>query len=173
MAAGEVIGVLNSDDFYANQNVLKNVAACFEDKNVGACYGNIVYVKREDVSKRVRYWKAGSFDKRKIKYGWIPPHPGFFARKGCFEKYGYFNLGFLIAADYELIFRFIMNKIKFVYLNEDLTYMREGGYSSKNIRQRIRGWKELYLAWRVNGMEPPFLFFLYRPMFKIFQYIFK
>jgi glycosyltransferase involved in cell wall biosynthesis len=173
LATGEVIGVLNSDDFYSNQDVLKKIAACFRDKNVGACYGNIIYVDRKDTSKRVRYWKAGRFDKRKIKYGWIPPHPSFFVRKEYFEKFGYFNTGFSIAADYELMFRLIKNKVSFFYLDEDLTYMREGGYSATNIHQRIKGWRELYRAWRINGVEPPLLFFLYRPLFKVFQYIFK
>jgi len=173
IATGEIVAVLNSDDFYSHSKVLEKIAECFKKNTIDACYGNLVYVDRINMTKKVRYWKAGDFDKRRIKYGWIPPHPSFFVKKEWFEKFGYFRLDFFIAADYELLFRFILNSIKLFYLDEDIVHMREGGYSAKSISQRIKGWKELYKAWKINNQKPPLLFFIYRPFFKLHQYLFK
>ncbi len=172
-AKGDVIGILNSDDFYYNEEVLSKVINEFELDNFDAVYGDIIYVDNFDIKKQVRYWKAGEYKENKLNFGWIMPHPAFFVKKKVYNDFGLFNLDFKIAADYELMLRFLKNNLQIKYLNKTLVCMREGGYSAKNIKQRISGWKELYQAWRVNNLKPPRWLFLTRPLFKIHQYWLK
>jgi len=173
LATGEIIGIINSDDFYFNENVLQAVVDAFEKNNIDACYGDIAYVAQDDIKKITRYWRAGEYQENKLNYGWIPPHPAFFVKKDVYQKFGLFNLDFKIAADYEFMLRVIKNNIKLYYLKKPLVYMREGGASAKNIQQRIKGWQELRRAWKVNGLKPPLFFFITRPLFKVYQYFIK
>ena len=86
-ATGDVIGILNSDDFYANENVIQKVANTFKNENIGCTYGDLVYVDKKNVEKHFRYWKAGEFKKDLLKRGWMPPHPTFFVRKEVYEEF--------------------------------------------------------------------------------------
>lgn len=170
MATGDIIGILNSDDLYKSQTVLKDVADCFKEKNIDACYGNIEYVDRCDIKKVVRFWRAGEYKKEKLNSGWIMPHPAFFVKKEVYNKYGLFNLDFRIAADYELMFRFLLKGIKLGYINKTLVSMREGGFSGQSYTQRKKGWEELKRAWVVNGLLVPKFFIARRLLFKTKQY---
>ncbi len=91
-ATGDIVGVLNSDDFYSSENVLELIAKAFEDKTIDACYGDLRYVEPEDTSKIVRFWRAGQYSLKSFYWGWMPPHPTFFVRKSVYERYGFFNL---------------------------------------------------------------------------------
>lgn len=169
VTTGEIVGILNSDDFYTANNVIGEIVQFFEKGN-DAVYGDLIYVEREDKGKIVRKWQAGEFESKKLKYGWAVPHPSFFVRKNLYEKYGLFNLDFKIAADYELMLRFLVKNIKIAYFKNYLVCMREGGLSASNLRQRMNGWKELYMAWKVNQLNPPFYLVLTRTVSKISQY---
>ena len=174
IARGDIIGILNSDDFYVNNKIIDKIINCFKINNIDACYGNLIYTDRLNKNKITRYWKAEEYNAKKIKRGWIIPHPTFFVKKEIYNKYGLFNLKFSIAADYELMLRFIKkNKIKLFYLDQNLIYMREGGYSAVNIQRRIKGWQELYRAWKINDLKPPLFLFFNRPFFKLRQYFTK
>ncbi|MCK4744828.1 glycosyltransferase [Candidatus Parcubacteria bacterium] len=174
ISSGDIIGFLNSDDFYIDNKALTKIADCFTGQKIDGCYGNLIYIDRLNKNMITRYWKAGKCSEKKIKRGWIIPHPAFFVKKEMYNKYGLFNSKFLIAADYELMLRFIKkNKIKLFYLDQNLVCMREGGYSATNIQQRIKGWGELYQAWRINGLKPPLFLFFNRPFFKLRQYFTK
>ena len=107
IASGEVIGILNSDDFYNSNQVIENVMRLFADQTVDAVYGDLQYVHQRDTSKIVRTWKSGEFSKRNFYFGWMPPHPSFFVRKKAYEQFGYFNLALKTAADYEIMLRFL------------------------------------------------------------------
>lgn len=134
MATGDVIGILNADDFYMDNNVLSEVAQIFSDESVDACFADLVYVSQEDTNKIVRYWKSQNYKLGLFKKGWMPAHPTFFARKGVYEKFGVFDLNYKIAADFELLFRLIeKNKIRTVYLPKVLIKMRLGGTTNKNL----------------------------------------
>lgn len=172
LAKGDIVGILNSDDLFADPTVLKRVVDACAEASVDACYGDLLYVDREDVHKAVRFWRAGDFVPAKLRRGWIPPHPTFFVKKELYVKWGRFNTKFNIAADYELILRFLTQGVRAKYIPYTLVHMREGGHSAKNILQRWKGWKELYEAWRVNHLRPPVFLFLTRPLFKIHQYFF-
>lgn len=171
LATGEVIGIINSDDFYYGGSVLYNVMKEFEDSDADIVYGDIIYVDRLDKKKQVRYWKTGKYKEKKLHSGWIIPHPGLFIKKEIYNKFGLFNLDFKIAADYELILRFLLKGIKVRYIPEIIVSMREGGYSASGLRRRRAGWKELKKAWQVNNMHTPVFFVARRLLLKIKQYI--
>ena len=171
LASGEVIGILNSDDFYANSSILKKVAAVFKDPGVDSCYGDLVYVDPSDTAHLIRYWKSGHYNVKNLYWGWMPPHPTFFVRRWVYEKYGMFNLDFGSAADYELMLRFLVkHKITTAYIPEVMVKMRAGGVSNMSLKNRIRANRMDRRAWEVNGLKPyPWTNFL-KPLRKIKQY---
>jgi glycosyltransferase involved in cell wall biosynthesis len=171
LATGEIIGIINSDDFYKDKFVIEKVVDCFVKNNVDAVYTNLEYVDRENIDKKVRSWQAGKYSLEKLNSGWAPPHPTFFVRKEIYEKYGNFNLDFKIAADYELMLRFLLKGIKIGYVDETLVCMREGGHSATSLRQRKNGWQEIKKTWLVNSKKIPKFLILRRILSKLHQYI--
>lgn len=107
LATGDVIGMINSDDFYACSGSIAKVVKALEDDTLDACFGDLRYVDQQDTSKIVRYWKAGEYRPGAFAHGWCPPHPSFFVRRRVYERLGYFNLNYRIAADAELMMRFL------------------------------------------------------------------
>ncbi|MFA7245506.1 MAG: glycosyltransferase family 2 protein [Candidatus Magasanikbacteria bacterium] len=171
LATGDVVGIINSDDFYIDEFSIAKVMDCFENNKVDACYANLEYLNRENIDKKVRSWRAGEYDQKKLSSGWAPPHPTFFVKKEIYEKYGKFNLDFKIAADYELMLRFLIKGINIVYINENLVCMREGGHSAKSVAQRIKGWQEIRKSWQVNNRQVPKCLIFRRILSKLSQYI--
>ena len=105
LADGDVINILNSDDFYAHEDVLAKVAEVFQDPKIDCCYGDLVYVDETDTDKVVRLWKSGPYDPKRFLRGWMPPHPTFFLRREIYRKFGSYRLDLPLAADYELMLR--------------------------------------------------------------------
>ena len=153
MATGGIIGFLHSDDFYPHENVIAQVAEAFMNSGVHSVYGDLVYVNKTN-GKAVRYWRAGEFKESLIKWGWMPPHPTFFVKKEVYEEHGCFNTNLKIAADYELILRFLgKQKITTHYIPNVLIKMRLGGISNGNIINIIRKTLEDYKALKINGLN--------------------
>ena len=151
MATGDVVGFLNADDLYAADNVLKTVAGCFERQNVDSCYGDLLYVDKNDTNKTIRCWKSSPFDSALLKKGWMPPHPTFFVKRKVYEKYGVFDTSFKIAADYELMIRLLgKHGISTNYIPELLVKMRVGGASNRSIRNIIIKSSEDYRAMKMH-----------------------
>ena len=149
LCTGEVVGFLHADDLYADAGVLARIAAAFADPAVMACYGDLVYVRRQDTERVVRYWRAGEFFPAKLRRGWMPPHPTFFARRSLYQRFGGFDTDFRIAADYESLLRMLTAlEGKVTYLPELLVRMRLGGTSNRSLGQMIRKSKEDYRAIR-------------------------
>ncbi len=172
MASGDVIGILNADDLYADNGVIAKVAAVFEDLAVDATYADLVFVDREDVSKVVRTWKSGPFKRSSMYNGWMPPHPTFFVRRSLYEKYGLFNTILRSAADYELMLRFLLkHEINLSYIPQTIINMRQGGKSTASISNRIKANVEDRKAWRMNGLKPHFFTLILKPLRKIKQFI--
>jgi glycosyltransferase len=171
LASGDVIGILNSDDVYADHDVLTKVARIFSKESVDSCYGDLLYVDPANITKITRIWKSGPFHKENFYWGWMPPHPTFFVRRQVYEKYGKFNLDLGSAADYELMLRFLVkHKISMAYIPEVLVKMRAGGVSNMSLKNRIRANRMDLKAWEVNGLKPyPWTNFL-KPLRKIKQY---
>ncbi len=154
-AEGEIVGFLNSDDFYADENVLRDVAFLFEDPDVDACYGDLCYVGKQNKNRIVRHWKSEPFKPGMFLKGWVPPHPTFFARKELYEKYGGFDPSYAIAADYELLLRmFEVHMIYTVYIPKTLIHMRLGGETNKSFRNIVAQNREIWRALTAHDMNP-------------------
>ena len=174
LATGDIIGILNSDDEYATNNVLELVADTFIKNNTDSVYGDLVYVKPDDTNRILRYWSAGAYKKGSFKYGWMPPHPSFFIKKSIYNSLGLFNLNLKSASDYELMLRFIhINNISIRYIAQVLVKMRAGGNSNANAKARVNAWKEDSMAWQINQLKLPFYTLLLKKLRKLPQYIFK
>lgn len=170
LATGEIIGILNSDDLYFDEYVIENIVMVFQKNNIDCLWGDLVYFKY-DKNKFTRIWRAGEYKLGIFKTGWIPPHPTFFIKKEIYEKYGNFRLDFPVAADYELMFRFLEKyKIKGYYLPKFLVKMRVGGNSNK-LKNIIKGNLECIKAWEINGFKMPFYVPFLRILRRIFQII--
>ncbi len=173
LATGDIIATLNSDDFYADSNVVSGIVEFIEKYNVDAAYGDLVYVDQKDISKEVRFWKAGPYVSNAFLSGWVPPHPAFFCRKEIYEKFGYFNNKFKVAADFELMLRFIeKNKINVGYLPEVIVKMRTGGKANK-YRGIIRGNLEIIRSFSINGLKFSPLYFFQKPLTKFKQLLYS
>jgi len=174
VASGEVVGILNSDDFYPNSYIVSNVARTFEKRNCDAVYGDLVYVKFYDTDKIVRYWQSGNYSVKKIKNGWMLPHPTFFVKREMYEKYGYYNTELKSAADYEMILKLLYKQnINVFYIPMILVKMRMGGKSNASIMNRIRANKEDGLAWTENQLNKPLFVRIKKPLQKIKQFFLK
>lgn len=154
MATGEVVGILNSDDFYIDSHVLSKVAEAFDDADVGAVFADLVYVRHENVSRSVRRYSSKGFHPSKFAYGWMPAHPTFFLRKRYYDQYGLYKTDYRIAADYELLIRMLyVHKIPYVYIPEVLTKMRLGGASTRSFKSTMILNREIVRACRENGIR--------------------
>jgi glycosyltransferase involved in cell wall biosynthesis len=171
LATGDIIGILNADDFYAHPHALSKVADAFEDPRTDACYGDLVYVNPSKTMKVVRVWRSRNYDKNLFYKGWAPPHPTFFVRRRIYEKYGAFDLGIGIAADYELMLRFLLRHgCKALYIPDILVVMRLGGVSNVSILNRLKSDRTCRMAWTVNRLKPKRWTLLLRPISKAWQY---
>jgi len=151
LASGEVVGFLHSDDFYAHSAVIENVMKAFRSHQVDSVYGNLIYVKKEDTSKVVRYWNSGDFCIKKLHRGWMPPHPTFFVKRDIYRKYGIFDTNFRIAADYDIILRFLgKHKISTYYMSDVFIKMRVGGESNRSLGNIFQKSKDDFKAMRNN-----------------------
>lgn len=174
VATGDIIGILNSDDFYPNNKVLSKVAKKFEESDCDCLYGDLVYVRQSDGSKIVRYWQSGQFSVSKLNKGWMLPHPTFFVKKNVYEKYGLYNTDLSTAADYEMILRLLhKNRLKVAYLPEIMVKMRMGGKSNRTFWNRINANQEDGIAWAKNQLAKPMFVRLYKPLQKLRQFFIK
>lgn len=150
LATGDVIGVLGADDTYLDERVLADVAACFETTGCDASYGDLIYVAERTPGLVRRRWVArrGSF-----RLGWMPPHPTFFVRRAVYERLGLYDTSFRIAADYELMLRYVLrHRIRVEYVGRVLVRMRLGGTSNRPLNL-VRKTAEDVRAWRVNDLR--------------------
>ena len=173
LATGDVIGILNADDRYYDNLVLNDVAQVFNDPEIDACYGDGIYVDRQD--RIVRYWKSGGYRPFKFYLGWMPLHPTCFIRKRVYDRCGTFDPKYSIAADYELLLRLILiNKISMKSLDRLLLRIAIGGHSNKSVSNRIKGNIEVFQAWRCSNLPFGYFGFLVpflKPVQKVFQFV--
>jgi glycosyltransferase len=172
LSSGDIIGFLHSGDYYTNERVLQRVAEIFEKQDVDSCYGDLFYVSKKNPRRVIRYWRSSVFQKGKFRKGWMPAHPTFFVKKKVFEKYGFFNTYFRIAADYELMLRFLeKHNISTYYIPEVLAKMRMGGESNKNIKNIFLKTREDYRAWKINNFNGGLVAVFLKNISKIPQFL--
>jgi glycosyltransferase len=170
-ATGDIIAILNSDDFYADDNVIAEMVETFKHSNADAVYADLIYVDREDTTKVKRVWKSGKYEDGKFLFGWMPPHPTLFVRKKVYENFGLYNTALRSSADYEFMLRVIhKEKIKLAYLPRVITKMRVGGQSNVTLENRRKANLEDKKAWELNGLKPYFFTIALKPLRKIPQF---
>lgn len=171
LATGNIIGVIGSDDFYTDNDVLMNVARAFERHDTDSLFGDLLYVDHHDKNKVVRYWSAGDYDRSVFLKGWMPPHLTFFLKKDIYLKHGLYKPEFKFSGDYELMLRMLYKHgISTQYLPRILVTMRTGGTSTKNLANRLKANREDRQAWVVNQLQPRFFTLLLKPLSKTLQF---
>jgi len=175
LASGDIVGILNSDDVYFDENVIKNVINVFKEKQTDSIYGDLMYVEKNDLSKVIRYWKSSVFKIGSFAKGWHPPHPTFFAKKSLYDKYGLFDVDMKVSADFDLMLRLLeKNKISTSYLPRVLVKMRTGGESNKSIRNIITSNISILKSFKKNNIAVNnFMYLFYRLLPKVIQRIKK
>ena len=169
LATGDIIGILHSDDFYENEEVLSDVMKEFKSTNADLVYGDLVYVSKKK-NLKIRYWQAGKFFDKKINKGWMPPHPTVFVKKVVFNKIGNYNTTYKISSDYDFLVRAFNNKdINKHYLKKTLTNMRIGGASNKSILNLFKKITEDFRIIKLNKIGG-FLTLLNKNYSKISQF---
>lgn len=154
LATGDIIGILNSDDIYAHSHVLENVTKLFQESSADALFADLVYVKPDNLNQVVRYYSGAGFTPEKFAWGWMPPHPTFFVRREIYERYGFFATDYRIAADYELMARFLArHRVKYLYMSEVIVRMRTGGISTRNLKSNWILNHEILLACAENNIH--------------------
>ena len=170
LATGDVIGILNSDDFYINNEVISIITNEFMAKNVDSVFADLVYVKADDLDRIVRYYSSAKFHLKKMAYGWMPAHPTFFVKRKIYEQYGLYKTNYQIAADYELVARFLVkNKISYSYIPKVLVKMRKGGASTRNLKSNWILNKEIIRACAENDIKTNIIKVFSKYPTKIFQ----
>jgi glycosyltransferase len=150
------------------------VVTIITQEKVDTCYGDLVYVYKDNTHKVIRNWKSGNFLKEKFKWGWMPPHPTFFVKREIYQKYGLFDTDFPRVADYELVLRFLYKfGCSTAYIPKVLVRMRTGGNSHPSLIKNIKTNIECYQAWKVNGFNPNPITFILKPLSKAIQYVNK
>ena len=162
-ASGEIIGFLNSDDFYCSERVIEKVMAIFDDETVDICYADLVYVDRKNTSKISRHWKSKAYTAGMLKNAFIPAHPTLFIKRSVYNQVGGFNLSYRLAADYEFMARVFEDvNIKSVYIPEILVKMRDGGATGESVSTIFEQNKEILAALENHGVKIYFLNFIFR-----------
>lgn len=171
LATGELVGFINSDDIFLDNNVIENLVKSFDIKNFDIIYSNLYYVKSRNTDKIVRKWRSGKYYDKFFDDGNVPPHPTFYIKSNCLKKMGLFNLNFNLAADYEFMFR-ALKKYKFqpYYVNLYTVKMRLGGASNKTFSNIFKQNIEILNAWKINDVIIPFFFIPLKFWKKITQY---
>jgi glycosyltransferase involved in cell wall biosynthesis len=172
MATGEIVGILNSDDFYNYSDCVEKIAKIFENKFIDSCFADVRFVKAMNLHKTVRYYSSAKFSPKLFRWGFMPAHPTFFVRKKCFDTAGYYKTDYKIAADYELLIRFLYTqKFTYQYLLLDIIKMRMGGESTKSWKSNYILNKEIIRACRENGIYTNMFLLLFKYFIKIFELI--
>lgn len=154
MSTGDIVGILNSDDFFYNQQIISQVVAAFTDSSIDAVFGDLVFVNPDNLGKVVRKYSSAKWHPAKFARGFMPAHPTVFVRRVYYEKFGVFKADYKIAADYELLIRFLyVHRLKYKYLPITMVKMRRGGVSSRNLKSNLILNKEIIRACRENGIR--------------------
>lgn len=169
-ATGDVIGILNSDDFFTSDDVIETVVMSFKKDNIDALYGDVHFVSPDNISKTVRYYSSSVFKPSLFRFGLMPAHPSFYMKKECYEKYGLYALDYKIASDYDLLIRYLYKeKINYKYLKKDFVTMRTGGISTENFNSRVTLNKEIVRACKKHGINTNMFLLSLKYLYKIFE----
>lgn len=175
LASGDVICILNSDDFYPRVDVISQVVQEFKANPTSLIVlGNIDFVRPADLSKPVRFYSSFGFAPWKMRFGFMPAHPAAFVKRSAFQRVGNYKLGYKIGADFEWFVRaLVVHRLPYIKINQTLVRMREGGVSTSGFKSYWVSSKEQLRALRDNGLYTNIFFVLLRLPIKFFNKIFK
>lgn len=172
MATGDVIGILNSDDFFTSEDVLQAVVDGFAGEYVDAVYADIHYVNTDDLTKCVRYYSSSVFRPWMMRFGMIPAHPSFYCRKAVYDQYGSFDTTYRIAADFEILLRLIfIHRIRTRYVKKDFVTMRLGGASTTGYGSWSLIMKEHLQIMKRHGVVTNRFLLSLRYIYKLFEFL--
>jgi glycosyltransferase involved in cell wall biosynthesis len=172
MATGDVVGILNSDDFYPRADVIEKVAAEFQRPNVDAVIGDVRFVSPNDLTRVTRHYSAKGWTVGRFRDGIMPPHPAFFVRRECYQRLGGYRTDYQISADFELLVRFLHGaRLSYRYMPEVLVHMRSGGTSNSSLRRRVLLNRETLRACQENGIRTNALRLSLRYWRKIWEFL--
>lgn len=171
MASGDVVGILNSDDYFTSDDILQTVDNAFKSHEIDAIYGDIHFIRDGNPQKCIRYYSSRMFTPFWLRFGFMPAHPSFYCKREVFERAGLYSLDYKIGADYEMMVR-LFKKYKIVsrYINKDFVTMRTGGASTRNVKSRLTLIKEDVRACRDNGVYTNELFICMKFLYKMFEF---
>lgn len=170
LATGDVIGILNSDDFFTSNDVTETVADAFNNNDIDALYGDVHFVDPNDLNKCVRYYSSAIFKPSLFRFGFMPAHPSFYMKRECYEKHGLYALDYKISSDFDLLVRYILKeKINCKYLKKDFVTMRTGGVSTENFNSRVTLNREIVKACKKYGIKTNMFLLSLKYLYKIFE----
>jgi glycosyltransferase involved in cell wall biosynthesis len=170
VATGDVIGILNSDDFFTSNDVIETVVEAFKNNDIDALYGDVHFVHPNNLSKSVRYYSSAVFKPSLFRFGFMPAHPSFYMKRDCYEKHGLYALDYKIASDYDLLIRYLYKeRIRYKYLKKDFVTMRTGGISTENFNSRVTLNKEIVKACKKYGIYTNMFLLSLKYFYKIFE----
>lgn len=172
IATGNIIGILNSDDIFADNSIIGDVAKVFERTKIDAVYGNLSYFRSGEEHKVVRLWRTKPYYERFFEDGELPPHPTLYVRKEIYDEIGVFRADYKIAADIEFMLRLLkVKKAQSFFLDKIMVKMRLGGASTSGLKSYWTVTLETKRLWAENGLTYPFKLYFIRPLKKIQQLI--
>lgn len=170
LATGDIIGILNSDDFYSSLDVISTIVSTFRQSNSDIVFGDLIYIAPSNTSRVLRAYNASSFRPWMLRFGWMPPHPATFIKRSIYKKFGQYSMGYKTAADYEFFVRLLLiNKIKYFHLKKIIVHMRMGGVTSSGWRSYWTTSCEMVRALNENGIFSSVIIILMRLPIKFFE----
>ena len=172
-ATGDIVGILNSDDFYTSDDVLERIVATFKSiPLLEAVYGDVHYVKPKDLNRPVRYYSSRYFRPRNMRMGFMPAHPSFYCLKELYSTYGKYRLDYKVAADFDQLFRLLyIHRIRARYIDMDFVTMRTGGASNSGLRSHLQIIQDHAKAMRSYGTRVSYLLFSFRYLYKCIEVV--
>jgi glycosyltransferase involved in cell wall biosynthesis len=171
MATGDVVGILNSDDYFTADDVVEQVAQTLADTQLDAVYGDIHFIRAGQPDRCVRYYSSARFHPRWLRFGFMPAHPSFYCRREVFERAGLYKTDYKIGSDYEMMVRlFCRYHIRTRYIPADFVTMRTGGASTRNVRSRLQLIQDDVRACRDNGIYTNAAMISLKFLYKIFEF---
>ena len=170
VASGDVIGVLHSDDLFADEFVLKKVVNAFKDKEVSAVFGDAIFFSQSDPDKIFRRFSSAMFKPGRLGWGWMPAHTSLFIKAEEYARVGAYNTDYEIAADFEFICRLFKDgRLGYAYLPMPLVRMQLGGLSTSGLASTLKLNKEMLKSCRNNRIPTNFLKLLSRYPLKLLE----
>ncbi len=169
LATGDIVGILNADDVFASNNIVTEIGNSFKNSDADAIIADVAFINKG--GNIIRSYSAKHWNPNKFVWGFMPPHPSFYCKRALFSRLGYYRSDFQIAADYELLIRFIYkSKIKYIYLPLLMVLMNVGGKSTNGIKSNIVINKEIKYACELNGLKTNYLKLYSKYFIKIFEF---